>query len=90
MTHVIYKTTVNLAFDGEARVSLPEGSAPLSLQVQRGAPIIWWNCPWGKPLNTFRLKVVATGQPYCVDDVKAYIGTWQDEEGLVWHFFVLK
>lgn len=68
--------------------AIPSGSRFLSLQVQHGVPVMWWDVPAQDarvpPLRTF--TVVPTGGPGYYNDAFTYVGTFQ-LGGFVGHVF---
>lgn len=55
------------------------------LQLQGGAPTIWFVADPEAPLEVVRFHIIGTGNPMPDLDL-SYIGTWQ-HNGFVWHVF---
>lgn len=96
MRDAIWKTPVYIEQDSSLTVKVPVGSVPLCLQLQRGVPTIWWRTSphpedHGRvvPFHVVdkKLIVFGTGWLFEPSTVGLYIGTWQDQAGLVWHAF---
>ena len=60
----------------------------LTVQEQYGEPVVWAEVDLEDKVNTtYQIRGVGTGWEY-TEDLGEYIGTWQDEYKLVYHFFV--
>lgn len=67
-------------------IQIPHAAKLLSFQVQDNVPMIWALVDENQPLEERKFRVAGTGHP--IDDsVKAYVGTIQMANGLVWHLF---
>lgn len=68
-------------------LAMPEGAEILCVQKQEGIPTVWAKIDEHamKVRRVFRAQF--TGQSWTFDIEEKYVGTWQDEEGLVWHLF---
>lgn len=59
--------------------AIPRGSRFLSLQVQNGVPVMWWDVPSGSGPKDSQLRtfsVCPTGPPGHTDNLH-YVGTFQ-------------
>lgn len=66
-------------------IEMPEGSNVVSCQLQNGIITIWAIVDESKPLVKRQFDVYGTG--WDVDARNTFIGTVQDNDGLVWHIF---
>lgn len=85
MNSVIYKWRV---VPGTATdITLPTGSEPLTVQHQRGDPMLWVKQPVSYNTDSvYRFYVMPTGLEF--DHPGQYLCTFQTEVGkLVWHVF---
>lgn len=70
--------------------SLPQGTEPLTVQLQYGQPVIWAKVPINADTaqQKFTFRSCMTGQPNDVVADERYLGTIQMHGGdLVVHFF---
>jgi hypothetical protein len=69
-------------------VTMPKGSEVVSVQMQRGTPVMWAlvNDDPG-PIEERRFAVHGTGHPVPADRTR-HVGTFQEQGGaVVWHLF---
>ena len=60
----------------------------LTVQEQYGEPVVWAEVDLEDKVNiTYRVLGIGTGWVY-TEDLGEYVGTWQDEYNLVYHYFV--
>lgn len=60
----------------------------LTVQEQCGEPVVWAEVDLEDKVNiTYQVCGIGTGWVY-TKDLGEYVGTWQDEYSLVYHFFV--
>ena len=60
----------------------------LTVQEQYGEPVVWAEVDLEDKVNiTYRVLGIGTGWVY-TEDLGEYVGTWQNEYGLVYHYFV--
>ena len=60
----------------------------LTVQEQYGEPVVWAEVDLEDKVNiTYQIRGVGTGWVY-TEDLGEYVGTWQDEYKLVYHYFV--
>lgn len=74
-------------------LSLPKGARILSLQLQRGIPVMWATVETDLPMEDRKFLIVETGEeiPKDLFVVSDYIGTYQMEhETLVFHLFEIQ
>lgn len=85
---VIWKYPLHAA--DSASILMPEGARILTVQTQDGQPQIWALVDQAaKPVPHY-FRIVATGQPFTLPEVCAYIGTFQMHGGaLVFHVFMV-
>lgn len=76
-----------LPIDQDFTLEMPMGALYGRVDSQNGIGVLWAQVDTNKQNQTRRLGVFGTGQP--IPEGSAYIGTWQDELGLVWHLFGL-
>lgn len=71
---------------GRVAVDMPKGAKILSLQMQNGKPIIWAIVD---PLAEIEKKIFihCTTGPTSDQPYEKYIGTYQEDSGLVYHIF---
>lgn len=79
---VIWKCVLNIFDRQTARV--PVGAKFLTVQMQYGAPTLWFLCNESAPKEDRTIAMFGTGNPI-PDNPMEYIGTIQ--ERLVWHVF---
>lgn len=65
---------------------IPRGSKPLAVQMQNGGVHLWSLCDPAQPATTIDIVCVGTGEPFGAKHL-TYIGTVQDDDGYVWHYF---
>ncbi len=83
----IYKYPVPVTDINE--ISMPEGSALLSVQLQGNLPMLWALVSPEAPLTVRTLRTYGTGQPL-PDEVGTFVDTYQLDGGrLVFHVFDL-
>ena len=77
---------LNLEIDDYQIITVPEGAEFLTVQMQAGFPCIWFRCDPDQPPTERLIAMHGTG--HNCDDQEIYIGTFQQQEGLlVWHVF---
>lgn len=75
-----------LPLGDRVEIQMPECARILTVQVQRGDPVIWALVDRDVPTSPRRFRIVGTGHP--VDFMGDYIGTFQMPAGyLVFHVF---
>lgn len=67
-------------------ITLPRAAQPLTLQLQHGAPTVWWRVTPGEPLDVRHFRVIGTGWKFDGHKTVGYIGTWLEGD-FVWHLF---
>lgn len=75
-----------LLIRGEQHIMLPVRHKVLSLQMQRGIPTMWVELEENDPCVGTFVRMIGTGH-MVRDDATVYIGTVQDNEGYVWHYY---
>jgi DNA-directed RNA polymerase subunit RPC12/RpoP len=81
----IYKFSFSM--EDEFKISMPEGSEVLTVQIQGGVPRIWAIVDTDVPLTARRFCMRRTGHAFKGNEGK-YIGTFQLNEGtMVFHLF---
>jgi hypothetical protein len=82
----IYKYPV--AMEDSFTLDLPVGSRPLSVQAQRGEPMLWVAITDSTRRERHRFYLRGTGHPLGEAKAERFIGTFQLENmGLVFHLF---
>ena len=70
------------------KISMPRGAEILTVQVQHGVPTIWALVDTDAPKVNRLVRVYGTGWDLPKHVLgERYIGTWQQDDGLVWHLF---
>ena len=84
MKRAIYKFRLNKdSFTTDCRIL-----KFLTVQEQYGEPVVWAEVDLEDKVNiTYQVLGIGTGWVY-TEDLGEYIGTWQDEYKLVYHYFV--
>ena len=87
MSRVIWKAAL-LPVNGIATIHTDVNAKPLTVQLQNGARMIWFETERA-PLKTAdrQFYVLPTGMADIPDDAGNYLGTVQDAEGYVWHIY---
>lgn len=81
----IFKQTLKI--EDTQTLLLPFNSKILSLQTQRGIPVIWYECEEQNSLTPFVLDTYPTGANL-PENHGTYIGTYQLQDGdLVFHVY---
>jgi hypothetical protein len=85
MNHVIWKYDIPAqpSFVLTSRL----GAKVLTVQMQRGKPMIWMLVDQGQPERDIAFRVVPTGLAFDPTGLK-YVGTFQPDAGLVFHLFM--
>ena len=81
----IYKYRLASLF-GPQQIAVPLGAIPLTIQLQEGEPTLWCEVENTLSLDFMTLLVCGTGQPLS-DSHGKYVGTWQEDSGLVYHAY---
>lgn len=69
------------------QIELPQGSDPLTVQMQDHRPRVWAIVDPKEPIHTqLTFYIIGTGEPFDETN-KKYLGTIQQTE-FVWHVFV--
>ena len=79
-----------LKVERETKIEMSEGAHILCVQLQHGTPHIWAVVrPYPKePKKVYTFHTYGTGHPMsAVEANRAYVGTYQLEDGTVWHVF---
>lgn len=85
----IWKYDVPIA--DEIIVDMPYESKVLTVQMQRGRPVIWALVHERWPEEQRRFRWVGTGHPMASDDDITYVGSVQLSDGdFVFHLFALE
>lgn len=89
MSHIILKYPIH---PSGMQIYLPHGSKILSVQIQKGTPQMWiLQNKEGDLLEARNFKVFCTGEPFDIENIKEYIGTFQLEQGaFIGHLFEVK
>lgn len=83
----IHKQTLEIT--DEQFITVPEGSELLTVQIQNGAPQIWYKCDTEAPKVSKRIRIYGTGNSITDADDEVYLATFQVYGGsLVFHVFV--
>jgi hypothetical protein len=73
--------------EGNYAIHMPRGATVLTIQLQRGEPMMWALVDPDAPLVMREFAVQGTGWDI-EDDSLAYVGTYQQYGGeFVWHLF---
>lgn len=84
MAFRIWKQHVPIA--DSLTIEMPQGAQILCVQIQSGLPVIWMRVEETAPKVDRALRWRGTGHQ--ADDVGAYVGTIQSDDGaLVFHLF---
>jgi hypothetical protein len=75
-----------LEWTGRQAISVPKGANPLSLQVQAGQPVLWARVDSEAREHPVEISMYGTGWETPAE-VGRFLGTLQDNDGLVFHFF---
>lgn len=59
----------------------------LKFDIQDSTPTFWAVVDTNAPKRKVRIHIIGTGWDVGKVDLDAYIGTIQEENGLVWHYF---
>jgi hypothetical protein len=65
---------------------MPRQAQVLTLQLQQNTPTIWALVNPQAPKETRVFATIGTSQPFPVESMNAYVGTWQ-HDAFVWHVF---
>lgn len=85
-SRTVYKYPVTL--DDAFALQLPRGAQLLTVQVQRGEPVLWALVDPGAPDETRTFRLAGTGHRIDDADLLTYVGTFQLHGGaLVFHLF---
>lgn len=76
-----------LAIKHAQEIKLPAEFKILTVQMQDGQPTMWVLVDNTKPLKQQIILCANTGTENDVAFVDGHIGTVQDGDGLVWHYF---
>ena len=72
-------------------IEMPLDAKILSLQLQHDMPMIWAAVWENSSLEKRKFSICGTGHDIDMDDVKSFIGTFQQYNGqFVWHLFEMK
>ena len=84
MKRAIYKFRLNKdSFTTDCRIL-----KFLTVQEQYGEPVVWAEVDLEDKVNiTYQISEIGTGWVY-TEDLGEYVGTWQNEYKLVYHYFV--
>jgi len=87
MTREVWKYTLRPETD-DVRLLVPACATVLSAQMQHGQIAMWLLVdPRAEKVQT-EFYVTGTGQPmYAEAFASTFVGTVQDDDGLVWHIF---
>lgn len=67
-------------------IHMPQGAKLLSVQVQRGEPMLWALIDESEPIVNRKIRSYGTGHT-TPDDPGQFVGTFQMDDGLVFHVF---
>lgn len=68
---------------------LPRGAIPLTVQIQRGYPVLWVRVDPNAEVATYPLFFRVTGDNPFDEEIGTYVGTFQISKfGLVFHVFL--
>ena len=68
-------------------ISLPIGSPILTVQTQRNEPCLWVHVESDAPRKEVTILTFGTGKPLPDNMNGKYVGTYQLDNGLVFHVF---
>lgn len=89
MSHTIWKFPLETA--DSPVISAPRGARFFCVQIQHGQACVWAIVDPTEPQVDHKLVIHGTGHPVDVDNLGAYIGTYQLSGGaLVFHVFHAK
>jgi len=78
----------NLEITDEQFINIPEGAEILTIQIQKGKPVLWGLVNDKDKNETRKIRIFGTGIPIITDWSLKYIGTYQLLNGdLIGHVF---
>jgi len=72
---------------GQSSILAPMGSKTLSCRIEKGIPVVYVACTKETINRRISFLVVASGADSDVPSNAKFIGSVEDQDNTVWHFF---